>query len=154
MEHQLQNQPMPITIEIATVADLKEIHRMILDFATFQKTPEKVSITHEQMVEDKDVFKALIAKQDGKSIGFATYYFGYSSWSGKLLYLDDLYIEEDQRGAGIGHLFMEELESIARKEGCKKMRWLVSKWNELAIGFYKKRGASIDSTEYTCEISV
>ncbi len=144
---------MPITIEKASSEDLKDIHRMILDFATFQRTPEKVSITHEQMVKDKDVFKALIAKDNGNAIGFATYYFGYSSWSGKLLYLDDLYIEEAHRGTGTGHLFMDKLESIAKTEGCKKMRWLVSKWNEPAISFYKKRSASIDSTEYTCEVS-
>lgn len=145
---------MSITIEKAQKSDLKEIHRMILDFATFQKTPEKVYITAEQMETDADLLKVLIVKKDEKPVGFATYYFGYSSWSGRNLYLDDLYLESDQRGHGIGDQIMDKLELIARDNNCKSMRWLVSKWNESAIDFYKKRGASVDGTEFTCQLDL
>ena len=145
---------MAISIEQAQKSDLKEIHRMILDFATFQKTPEKVYITAEQMEADADLLKALIVRRDEKAIGFATYYFGYSSWSGRHLYLDDIYLESDQRGKGIGDQMMDKLELIARDNNCKSMRWLVSKWNESAIEFYKKRGASVDGTEFTCQLNL
>lgn len=144
---------MDIDIRKASLSDYVEIHQMILDFATFQRTPEKVSITVDQMIENGDDFKALIARDSEKAIGFATYFFGFSSWSGKHLFLDDLYLETPYRNQGLGHLFMDQLEEIARQKSCKSMRWLVSKWNEPAINFYKKRGANIEGTEMTCQIS-
>jgi len=145
---------MTVSIKKAEIWDFEEIHRMILDFATFQKTPEKVSISVQEMLEDADIINALIIKEKDVSIGFATYYFGYSSWSGKHLYLDDIYIETAHRGNGLGHKIMDKLESIARSNNCKSMRWLVSNWNKSAIAFYKKRGASIDGTEFTCQLDL
>lgn len=143
---------MSIEIHKATQSDYPEIHRMILDFATFQRTPEKVSITLEQMQENGEDFQALVAKNGEEYIGFATYYFGFSSWSGRHLFLDDLYLVEEHRGQGLGHLFMDKLEEIAKGEKCQSMRWLVSKWNAPAIAFYKKRGATIADTEQTCQL--
>lgn len=140
-----------VKITQATLSDYADIHQMIMDFATFQKTPEKVSITLDQMKENGDEFKALIARDGDKAIGFATYYFGFSSWSGKHLFLDDLYLETDYRSQGLGHQFMDQLESIAKDKACKSMRWLVSRWNEPAIAFYNKRGAIIEDTEMTCQ---
>lgn len=145
---------MSISIEVAQKSDLTEIHQMILDFATFQKTPEKVYITVEQMEADAHLIKALIVRENEKAIGFATYYFGYSSWSGRHLYLDDIYLETAYRGQGIGDQMMDQLEELAKAEKCRSMRWLVSKWNDSAIEFYKKRGASIDSTEFTCQLDL
>lgn len=141
-----------VKIVPAILSDYNEVHRMIMDFAIFQKTPEKVSITLDQMIENKEDFKSLIIRDGDRAIGFATYYFGFSSWSGRHLFLDDLYLETDYRNQGLGHRVMDNLEEIAKNEGCKSMRWLVSKWNEPAIGFYKKRGADIESTEMTCQI--
>ncbi len=143
-----------IKIAQATLSDYADIHQMIIDFATFQKTPEKVSITLDQMLGNADDFKALIVRDNGKPIGFATYYFGFSSWSGKHLFLDDLYLETDYRKHGLGAQIMDKLEIIARNQGCKSMRWLVSKWNEPAISFYKKRGTIIEDTEMTCQFKL
>ena len=143
-----------IEIAQAKTEDYADIHQMIMDFAVFQKTPEKVSITLDQMLENGDDFKALIARDGQKAIGFATYYFGFSSWSGKHLFLDDLYLETDYRSQGLGHQFMDELERIAKSKNCKSMRWLVSKWNKPAISFYKKRDAIIESTEMTCQFKL
>ena len=142
-----------IHLKQAILSDYPEIHQMILDFATLQKTPEKVSITLEQMIENQEDFKSLIVRDGDKAIGFATYYFGFSSWSGRHLFLDDLYLETDYRNQGLGHRIMDQLEGIAKNEGCKSMRWLVSKWNEPAISFYRKRGADIEHTEMTCQLS-
>ncbi len=143
-----------IQIAQATLPDYADIHQMIIDFATFQKTPEKVSITLEQMLENGDDFKALIARDGDKAIGFATYYFGFSSWSGKHLFLDDLYLEIDYRQQGLGAQIMDRLEAIAKEQDCQSMRWLVSKWNEPAIAFYKKRGTIIEDTEMTCQFKL
>lgn len=141
-------------INQATTADYPEIHQMILDFATFQKTPEKVSITLEQMLSNAEDFKALIIRDGDRAIGFATYYFGFSSWSGKHLFLDDLYLETEYRKQGLGAQIMDQLEAIARDKDCKSMRWLVSRWNEPAIAFYKKRGTVIEDTEMTCQFKL
>ena len=143
-----------INIKKADISDLSELHQLILEFATFQKTPEKVSITLADITSNAEVFKALIVRDGEAAIGFATYYFGFSSWSGRHLYLDDLYLKEAYRNQGLGHRIMDTLENLAKEQGCKSMRWLVSKWNEPAIAFYKKRGASIESTEMTCQIEI
>jgi len=140
-----------IAINQATKADYAEIHQMIMDFATFQKTPEKVSITLDQMLTNSEDFKALVIRDGDRAIGFATYYFGFSSWSGKHLFLDDLYLETQYRKQGLGAQIMDQLEAIARDKDCKSMRWLVSRWNEPAIAFYKKRGTVIEDTEMTCQ---
>ena len=145
---------MSIQILEAQTTDYKAIHRMIIEFATFQRTPEKVTITLEQMLENKDTFMALAMKDGDKYIGFATYYFGFSSWSGKHLFLDDLYLQEAYRNQGIGQQIMARLKQKAEVEGCKSMRWLVSKWNEAAIRFYQKLGASITETEMTCQLTL
>lgn len=145
---------MSIEIIKATPSDYSDIHSMILDFATFQRTPEKVTITLEQMLENGQDFQALVAKDGQNYIGFATYYFGFSSWSGRHLFLDDLYLVEKHRGQGLGHQFMDKLEEIAKVQKCQSMRWLVSKWNAPAIAFYKKRGAIIADTEQTCQLSL
>ena len=145
---------MQYTISKAEVSDFTDMHKMIIEFAHFQRTPEKATITVAQMEEDADFLKALIVKQDKIAIGYATYYIGYSCWSGRHLYLDDLYLEEEHRNQGLGHQIMDRLEFIAQEEKCKSMRWLVSKWNQNAIAFYKKRGASIDNTEFTCQVRI
>lgn len=145
---------MTLSIKKAELLDFEEIHSMILEFATFQKTPEKVKLSLDQMINDKEFINALIIRNGQTAIGFATYYFGYSSWSGRHLYLDDLYIQSEYRSQGIGHQVLDVLEEEALSNQCKTMRWLVSKWNESAIGFYKKRGASVDDTEYTCQLNL
>lgn len=143
-----------ISITKASTSDYPELHGMIVEFATFQRTPEKVSITAEDMIANADDFKALMIRDGETAIGFATYYFGFSSWSGRHLFLDDLYLKEAYRSQGLGHRIMDTLESLAKEQDCKTMRWLVSKWNEPAIAFYKKRGASIESTEMTCQVKI
>lgn len=143
-----------IKVTKATTPDYADIHQMIIDFATFQKTPEKVTITLDQMLENADDFKAIISRDGDKAIGFATYYFGFSSWSGKHLFLDDLYLQTEYRQQGLGDQIMNQLETIARQKDCKSMRWLVSRWNEVAISFYKKRETIIEDTEMTCQFKL
>ncbi len=141
-------------IRPANTADYPTIHALMLEFALFQKTPEKVTITVNQMIKDKDFFKSYVVTDKGTIIGFASYYLSYNSWTGKSLYLDDIYLTPAARGMNIGNRIMDKLASIAKSNDCTKMRWLVSKWNESAIGFYKKRGAVIYDTEYVCDFDI
>ena len=143
------------TIRAAVPDDFPRIHTLIREFAAFQKTPEKVSITPSEMLADKDVFKCLVAeKNDGGIIGFATFFFAYYSWSGKALYLDDLYIQQEYRNQNAGTRLMDAVLRFARESDCKKVRWLVSGWNSDAIAFYKKMGAEIEEGEYICDLKL
>lgn len=143
-----------MNIRTALPKDYPAIHALILEFAEFQKSPEKVTISVDQMNKDQDFFKSLVVTEEETIIGFASYYFSYSSWTGKSLYLDDIYLTNAARGKQIGSSIMDQLESIAKANDCTKMRWLVSKWNKSAIGFYKKRGAVVYDTEYVCDYNV
>jgi diamine N-acetyltransferase len=105
------------------------------------------------MKDEQAYFRILIAEsQEEGIIGFASTFIAWYSWIGKSLYLDDLYILEKFRKNGHGSRMMEEVFKLAKKEGCKKVRWQVSKWNEAAIEFYKKKGASIDDVEINCDL--
>ena len=140
-------------IRKATAADFPVVLSMIYEFADFQRTPEKVTISLEQMLEEQDLFRCLVAETtSGEVVGFATYFYTYYSWTGKALYLDDLYVKKVFRNQLIGTRFLQALVAIAMDEHCKKMRWQVSKWNETAIEFYKKMGAMIDETEINCDL--
>lgn len=140
------------TIRKATAADFSIVHALILEFAHFQKHPEAVTVTIEQMVENQSFFNCLVAEVSGTIVGFASYFPAYYSWSGRSLYLDDLYVTESHRGAGIGAQLFDAVEAIAREEKCISLRWLVSRWNEKAIGFYQRKGAEIDDVEVVCRL--
>ena len=146
---------MDITIRPANEMDFPEIFSLITEFSVFQGTPEKVSITVDQMQENKELFNCLVAEtKDKHIIGFASFFFAYYSWSGKALYLDDLYVKETFRNQAIGKMLFDAVLVYAKNNHCNKMRWLVSKWNTNAIGFYKSIGANIDETELTCDLTL
>ena len=146
---------MNIIIRKSTQADIPGIYKMILEFAAFQKTPEKVFVTEEQMREETSLFQCLVAETDrAELVGFASFFYAYYSWSGKAIYLDDLYIREQYRRNKAGKMLLDELISEGRRNGCRKLRWQVSRWNEKAIGFYKSLGAHIDETEINCDLNL
>ncbi len=143
-----------MTVKIRKIAaeDYPAVHQLILEFAIFIRTPEKVTITVEQMIAERESFNCLVAEADGRIIGFATFFPAYYSWTGKAIYLDDLYVPEAYRGRQVGARLLEAVIGIGRESGCKKVRWQVSRWNERAIDFYRKRGAVVDDTEMNCDL--
>lgn len=144
-----------MTIRKANEQDFPMILSLIKSFAIFQKTPEKVTLTLEQLTEDKNFFQCLVAETSDKIIvGFASFFFAYYSWSGKALYLDDLYVTDKYRKQGIGKKLLDSVIELAKNEQCKKVRWQVSNWNTSAIEFYKKIGAAIDETEINCDLPI
>ena len=141
---------MNITIRLAVKADFADTLALFREFAIFQKTPEKMHITLEQLIEDEQDFKCFVAEVDKKIIGFATFFFAYYSWTGKAIYLDDLYVKDSHRKFGIGKQLLDAVINHARENNCRTVRWLVSRWNTNAIEFYKRIGTHIDDTEMTC----
>lgn len=132
--------------------DYPEILAMIKELALFEKAPEKVINTVEQMSRETDLFRSLVVKNDkSEIIGFALYFFAYFTWVGKSLYLDDLYVKPDYRNKGIGSSLLKEIFKIAKSENCKRLRWQVLNWNKNAIKLYKKTGAIIDNDWSNCD---
>lgn len=142
---------MNITIRKGTEADYPAIIDLINEFALFQKTPERVTNTVEQMNADNKLFQCFVAEDETKKIiGYAAWFFAYFSWTGKALYLDDLYVVESARGQAIGTRLLHTVIEHAKASACKKVRWQVSHWNKPAIAFYRKMGAWIDAEEMNC----
>lgn len=139
-------------IRPARPADFPAIMEMIKELALFEKAPEKVTNTVEQMFEEQDCFECLVAaKEDGEVVAMALYYYAYYTWVGKSLYLDDLYVKEDYRGHKIGSQMLNAVFEAAREASCKRVRWQVLNWNTPAIDLYDKAGADIDPEWCNCD---
>lgn len=137
---------MKVIIRKATEKDFLAILSLIKELADFEKSPEKVTNSIEQMRSEKDFFQCYVAESDNKEVvGMAVFFFTYSTWVGKSLYLDDLYIKEAYRGKKIGTKLLKKIFEIAKKENCKRVSCLVSTWNSPAVEMYKKCGAEIDN---------
>ena len=143
---------MNIIIRKAVTDDFPEIFSMINELAEFENAPEKVMNSVEQMIDEKDLFFAFIAKnKNGDILGYAIFYFVYYTWVGKSLYLDDLFVKEKYRGKGAGSKLLDAVIGFARNENCRRIRWQVLDWNTPAIDIYKKLGASLDSEWINCD---
>ncbi len=140
------------TIRKATEADFPAILALVKELATFEKAPDSVTNTVEQMQAEKDHFHALVAETDnGDIVGMAVYFFAYFTWVGKSLYLDDLYVKADCRGEKIGTRLLAELFKVAKAEQCHRVRWQVLDWNSPAVELYEKIGANIESEWNNCD---
>lgn len=140
-----------INIRKAIPADFPSILSLIRELAEFERAPEKVTNTVEQMNEEKDFFGCFIAETDtGEIAGMALWFFSYYTWVGKSLYLDDLYVKKEFRRQNIGTALLKKVFEVADEEGCKRLRWQVLNWNTNAIEMYKKNGADIDNEWLNC----
>ena len=145
----------PIYIRAAELPDYDTLHSMMREFAEFQKTPERMTLSAEQMKRDKDIFKCFVAVTATEEIvGFSTWFFAYYSWTGKAVYMDDLYVVESFRGRGVGSRLLHAVIELAKDSGCNKVKWQVSRWNESGINYYKKMGATLDELEINCDLKI
>ena len=144
---------MTVTIRKIDERDFLVLISLFKEFALFEKLPEKMTNSVEQMLREKEYLTGFVAVNDADEIvGYATYFFGYYTWIGKSLYMDDLYVRPAFRGAGVGTKLINEVIAFAKAENCKKLRWQVSEWNQPAIDFYKSLGANVDAVESNCDL--
>ncbi|MDL2292430.1 GNAT family N-acetyltransferase [Acholeplasma sp. OttesenSCG-928-E16] len=134
-----------IHLRQAEEKDIKLIIWFINELAIYEKMKDEVIVTEElirKWVFNKKIAHVIIAEYDSKPVGFALYFFNYSTFLGKAgLYLEDLYVIKEYRKKKIGITLFKELASIAVKEDCGRMEWSCLKWNEPSIRFYEKLGA-------------
>ncbi len=149
-----EKQYMDITITKATEKDFPDILEMIKELAEYEKAPEKVTNNLQKMQEEKHLFQAFIARKDDRPVGFALFFFAYFTWTGKSLYLDDIYVRQEYRKQGIGKKLITEVINFAKENNCSRIRWQVLNWNTPAIEFYKKLGATISDEWLNCEIDL
>src|SRR5213083_1090940 len=133
-------------IRPACLEDVPVILQLIHDLATYERAPDEVTATEEQLVEvlfgEKRTAEVLLAFEEKTPVGFAVYFFNFSTWLGRPgLYLEDLFVKPEVRGRGYGRALLVHLAEIARDHNCGRMEWAVLTWNEPAIEFYKKLGA-------------
>lgn len=138
---------MNITIRPGVEADLPAIHALVYELAVYEKEPEAVETTPAEYLEDfrKGLFEATVAELDGRVVGMTIYYMAYSTWRGKMLYLDDFVVYEACRGMGIGQMLFDAFVEEGRRRGCRLVKWQVLDWNEPALNFYRKNNAIIET---------
>ena len=135
-------------------SDFPQLILLLKEFATFQKTPERMLNTTERMKSEMTYLKGFVVESNNQIVAYVTYNIVYYTWSGKSLYMDDLYVKPEYRGAGFGNKLIQSVIDFGKAENCHKLKWQVSEWNKPAIDFYKSLGAEIDSTESNCVLSL
>lgn len=145
-----------ITIRRAAKEDCLRLMELIKGLALYEKAPEEVtvSLTHfaESGFGEHPVWWAFVAEEKDLIHGFALYYIRYSTWKGQRLYLEDIYVDPDMRGKGIGAMLFERLMEEGRERNFHGMVWQALEWNEPALNFYKKYNATFDNEWVNCSI--
>jgi GNAT superfamily N-acetyltransferase len=148
---------MNIVLRKAKKRDIPVILELIQELATYERAPHEVTVTPEELEEDcfgeHAIWEAILAEFNGKIIGMALYFYSYSTWKGKCIYLEDIIVTEKFRGNQIGKRLFEAVILKCKETGAKRMQWQVLDWNEPAINFYKKYDALIDPTWLTCRFT-
>jgi GNAT superfamily N-acetyltransferase len=137
---------MKIKIRKAKKSDSKNIIRLIIELAQFEKLKPPSLPAQKNLIKDafskKPPFHIFLAFDGEKAVGYAFYFYTYSTFLAKAtLYLEDIYINEKYRGCGAGKILMAKLMSTAKKKRCGRMEWIVLDWNTNAINFYNRLGA-------------
>ena len=135
-----------IEIRPATIEDSALILRFITELAIYEKAEDEVIATESDIKNSlfgsSSTTSAVICNINNHPVGFAVYFFNYSTWLGKHgLYLEDLYVSPEHRSFGAGKALLKYLARIAQSKNCGRFEWSVLDWNEPAIKFYQSIGA-------------
>ncbi|MDL5045524.1 GNAT family N-acetyltransferase [Oscillatoria amoena NRMC-F 0135] len=132
----------PINIRNGNRRDLPRVLELIKELAEYERAPHEVINTVELMEQDgfgpNPIYGLFVAENEHGVVGTSIFYWRYSTWKGKRLYLEDIVVTERERGKGTGKLLFDRTLQQALDENCSGMMWQVLEWNEPAINFYKK----------------
>ena len=138
---------MTIHIRKARREDVPRIRELIVELAVFEKEPNAVETTHEELEKygfgDSAMFTCFVAEVEDAIVGIALVYFKFSTWKGRVLYLEDLIVTDAMRGKGVGGVLYKEVMKFGHEHGVKRIDWEVIDWNEGAKKFYENSGARI-----------
>ncbi|XP_076867351.1 diamine acetyltransferase 2b isoform X2 [Brachyhypopomus gauderio] len=144
---------MNFTVRVARPEDCKDIERMIMELAVYEKMPDQVKISHKELVKDgfgpNPFYHCLVAevpeehrsKEGHTTVGYALYFYTYSTWKGRCVYMEDLYVMPEFRGQGIGKTLMASVAKVATEQQCARLQLAVLDWNKPSLDFYISKGA-------------
>jgi GNAT superfamily N-acetyltransferase len=150
---------MQINIRTAVREDCTRLLELVRELAVYQKaSPHDVTISESEFEAcgfgTNPVWQAFVAEVNGRVEGYALYYIRFSTWMGRRLYLEDLYITENLRGRGAGKLLINRLVEEAREKGYSGIVWQVLNWITPALEFYKNLGATFDKKQVICSLEI
>lgn len=133
-------------IEPAQREDMPAIHKLVGELAIYEKAEQEFVASLEDYYHgfDARVFEAIVARVNGQVVGMALFYLTYSTWKGRMLYLEDFVVLEAHRKEGLGQLLFDAFIDRAKAMECRLVKWQVLDWNEPAIKFYRKNNAIIE----------
>ncbi|MBK6266777.1 GNAT family N-acetyltransferase [Marivirga sp. S37H4] len=148
---------MSIKIRRAEKKDIPRVLELIKELAIYEREPNAVVINEDELIRDgfgsNPAYGLFVGEDEAQIIvGIALYYFRYSTWNGKVLYLEDLIVTEQERGKGYGRDLLNAILEEADKQNCRLCTWQVLDWNEPSIAFYKNIGADLDEGWINCTV--
>ncbi|MBL7921500.1 MAG: GNAT family N-acetyltransferase [Bacteroidia bacterium] len=148
---------MSATIRIGTQNDIPLVLELVRELAVFEKAPNEVEVTVAEMTnwgfgKDK-IFDFFVLEKESVIVGIAVYYYKYSTWKGKCLFLEDIIVTENERKNGYGKLLFNEVVKVAKAQKVRRMEWQVLDWNAPAIEFYKKYNSNLDGEWINCKLT-
>jgi GNAT superfamily N-acetyltransferase len=136
-----------LSIRPATINDVPLLSTMIREMADFENALQNVTNTEADLARDgfgpEPKFRVLIAEWNQEAVGYALFFAFYSTWRGRQIFLEDLFVREPFRGKAIGTSLMAQVAKIAVEENCRAMRWEVLNWNRPAIALYESLGVTL-----------
>jgi GNAT superfamily N-acetyltransferase len=137
-----------LSLRAAGPDDVPVIRRFIRELAAYEREPDAAVVTEDDLRRDgfgeRPYFYTVLACWNQEPVGFALYFFNYSTWQGRAgLYIEDLFVQPAHRRRGIGHALLRHLAQVARERRCGRMVWQVLDWNEPALRFYESLGAGV-----------
>jgi len=145
-----------VVIRKGRKTDLPDALNLVKELAKFERAPDEVTNTVAMMEEDgfgKDpIYGMYVAERKNTIVGIAIFYYRYSTWKGRRLYLEDIIVTGSERGKGVGKALFEKTVQHALQDNCTGMTWQVLDWNQTAIDFYKKYKTSFDGEWINCSL--
>ncbi|BFP40696.1 GNAT family N-acetyltransferase [Flavobacteriaceae bacterium GF1] len=138
---------MDFLIREAVQADMESVHQLVTELAVFEKMPNAVKVTVEELTRDgfgeRPLFHCFVAEADSTLIGIALVYPRYSTWNGPVIHLEDLIVTQSMRGKGVGKALLKRVVAYGLEKKVRRIGWEVLDWNEPAIQFYENSGAIV-----------
>ena len=136
--------------------DMQAVLGLIQELADFEKEPDAVLVTVDDLVRDGfgpvPLFHVFVAEVESEIVGIALWYYRYSTWKGKIIHLEDLVVKDKMRGTGLGYALYSEIIKQGKRDNVRRIDWHVLDWNAPAIEFYEKSGAKVLKDWYVVQM--
>jgi len=143
-----------ISIRKGKITDMAAVHKLVIELAIYEHAEDAVTTTVKdyESAFSESIFETLIAETENQVIGMMLFYMTYSTWKGKMIYLEDFVVTEEYRRFGVGQLLFDAFIKESRRKEAALVKWQVIDWNEPALNFYRKNKAIVEKEWWNCKI--